>query len=246
MTGEPRSSFSTSWLCLSILLLWVVLWGGRAVFLDTAPTGADSLFPTSFLSYEYIRTEDRGALFALWSIDFEFHPPLPFLVSFLLAAPLGATLEAVRFIASQLSPVFHLINETGGVAHLVPDYQGLIARGTEGYRQEAAAVLSRAPTGSPQAQLTRATQVVCHGLEDFAEGYRQEALAQARREPDPERHAELETIARENGFKGFRATVLRENKPMIRVFEKRYPNLKIQNMVGGEKMIIMDFDPTES
>ncbi len=53
---------------------------------------------------------------------------------------------------------------------------------------------------------------------------------------------QLETIARENGFKGFTATVLKENKAMIRVFEKRYPNLKETNMGGGEKMIIMDFE----
>ena len=53
---------------------------------------------------------------------------------------------------------------------------------------------------------------------------------------------QLETIARENGFKGFTATVLKENKPMIRVFEKRYPNLKQNNMGGGEKMVIMDFE----
>ena len=53
---------------------------------------------------------------------------------------------------------------------------------------------------------------------------------------------QLENIARENGFKGFTATVLRENRPMIHVFTKRYPNIKINNMGGGEKMLIMDFD----
>ena len=53
---------------------------------------------------------------------------------------------------------------------------------------------------------------------------------------------QLESIARENGFRGFTATVLRENRPMMHVFKKRYPNLKANNMGGGEKMMIMDFD----
>jgi RimJ/RimL family protein N-acetyltransferase len=53
---------------------------------------------------------------------------------------------------------------------------------------------------------------------------------------------QLETIARENGFIGFTATVLKDNKAMIHVFKKRYPNLKETNMGGGEKMIVMDFE----
>jgi acyl-CoA hydrolase/RimJ/RimL family protein N-acetyltransferase len=53
---------------------------------------------------------------------------------------------------------------------------------------------------------------------------------------------QLESIARENGFKGFTATVLKENKPMMHVFKKRYPNLKDNSMGGGEIMMIMDFD----
>jgi acyl-CoA hydrolase/RimJ/RimL family protein N-acetyltransferase len=53
---------------------------------------------------------------------------------------------------------------------------------------------------------------------------------------------QLETIARENGFIGFTATVLKDNKPMIHVFKKRYPNLKETSMGGGEKMIVMDFE----
>ncbi|MGD9366664.1 MAG: GNAT family N-acetyltransferase, partial [Desulfobacteraceae bacterium] len=39
--------------------------------------------------------------------------------------------------------------------------------------------------------------------------------------------AQLETIAKENGFTGFTATVLKENKGMLHVFKKRYPNAEI-------------------
>ncbi len=52
----------------------------------------------------------------------------------------------------------------------------------------------------------------------------------------------LEAIARENGFKGFCATVLRENEPMIRVFKKRYPNLRTVASSGSEVTFYMDFD----
>ena len=46
----------------------------------------------------------------------------------------------------------------------------------------------------------------------------------------------------ENDYKGFEATVLRENKPMIHVFKKKYPNVKLSNSGGGEVMLRMQFD----
>jgi GNAT superfamily N-acetyltransferase len=51
----------------------------------------------------------------------------------------------------------------------------------------------------------------------------------------------LERIARENGYKGFTAFVIRQNKAMIQVFKKRYPNLKMSS-TGGEIELHMDFD----
>lgn len=52
----------------------------------------------------------------------------------------------------------------------------------------------------------------------------------------------LETIAKENGFHGFIATVLKENKSMLRVFKKRYPNARIVNSGGIDFTVIMDFE----
>jgi acyl-CoA hydrolase/GNAT superfamily N-acetyltransferase len=51
----------------------------------------------------------------------------------------------------------------------------------------------------------------------------------------------LETIARQNGFKAFTATVLRENASMLKVFKKRYPNCKLTFNSGSEVLIQMDF-----
>lgn len=52
----------------------------------------------------------------------------------------------------------------------------------------------------------------------------------------------LESIARENNYAGFEATVLRENKPMLHVFKKKYPNAQFHNTGGGEVTLKMEFD----
>lgn len=54
---------------------------------------------------------------------------------------------------------------------------------------------------------------------------------------------QLEAIAKENGFKGFTASVLKENQAMLRVFKKRYPNAKIEAGGGIDMTLIMDFEP---
>jgi acyl-CoA hydrolase/GNAT superfamily N-acetyltransferase len=51
----------------------------------------------------------------------------------------------------------------------------------------------------------------------------------------------LETIARQNGFTAFAATVLRENASMLKVFKKRYPNCKLTFNSGSEVLVHMDF-----
>jgi acyl-CoA hydrolase/GNAT superfamily N-acetyltransferase len=53
---------------------------------------------------------------------------------------------------------------------------------------------------------------------------------------------QLESIAKENGFIGFTATVLNGNKAMMHVFKKRYPKAEITNIGGGEVFVQMDFD----
>lgn len=51
----------------------------------------------------------------------------------------------------------------------------------------------------------------------------------------------LEKIAKENGYKGFVANVLKKNTGMIHVFKKRYPNAQI-SIESGEVYIVMDFE----
>ncbi len=57
---------------------------------------------------------------------------------------------------------------------------------------------------------------------------------------------QLEAIAKDNGFRGFTANVLRENAAMVHLFKKRYPDAKFDSTGGNEMMIIMDFDSPRS
>ena len=52
----------------------------------------------------------------------------------------------------------------------------------------------------------------------------------------------LEKIARENNYKRFRATVLRENQAMLHIFKKRYPHAKTSSGGGSDVLITMDFE----
>uniref|UniRef100_A0A7C4RTL7 GNAT family N-acetyltransferase n=1 Tax=Desulfatirhabdium butyrativorans TaxID=340467 RepID=A0A7C4RTL7_9BACT len=52
----------------------------------------------------------------------------------------------------------------------------------------------------------------------------------------------LEEIAKENQYKGFVASVLKENTAMIHVFKKRYPHARVLMTGGSDVTIIMDFD----
>lgn len=54
----------------------------------------------------------------------------------------------------------------------------------------------------------------------------------------------LEEIAKENGYKGFCATVLPDNKGMIKVFQKKYPECT-SNIEDGSILVLMDFEAPE-
>ena len=57
--------------------------------------------------------------------------------------------------------------------------------------------------------------------------------------------AVLEQIAKENNYLQFQASVLRENRAMIQVFKKRYPDLKISAQSGSEVLIEMDLSDSK-
>jgi acyl-CoA hydrolase len=56
----------------------------------------------------------------------------------------------------------------------------------------------------------------------------------------------LEKIAKENGYRAFSATVLRENQAMLNVFKRRYPNARTVANGGSDITLIMEFDDAAS
>ena len=52
----------------------------------------------------------------------------------------------------------------------------------------------------------------------------------------------LEEIARENGYTGFSASVLRENSGMLRVFKRRFPKARTIGAGGADVTLRMDFE----
>ena len=108
------------------------------------------------------------------------------------ALPLRAQL---RLGAEQLDPKFYLINEIGGISHFVPDYHGLVTRGADGYRHEAATLQQHTEPGSSAFQFYEAIRIVCDALDQFAQRYQEEALTLARNGVGEARRGELLEIA---------------------------------------------------
>lgn len=52
---------------------------------------------------------------------------------------------------------------------------------------------------------------------------------------------QLETIAKENGYRGFTACVLADNIAMLHVFNKHYPGVK-KKYENGIISLVMDFN----
>jgi len=120
---------------------------------------------------------------------------MPFWLTRFLGIRAFPTAKALRFAGDQLAGQRYLINETGGISHIVPDYAALLERGTAGLAAEALDREGRNRTEEGRS-FYRAVQLVCQGLEELAASTAETARAQARQEPDPGRRSELLTIAR--------------------------------------------------
>lgn len=105
-------------------------------------------------------------------------------------------LKKLRFLLDQLRGHFYLINESGGIAHLAPDYERLIRVGASGIAQDAERNLANHVPGSEKHQFLHSIIVMAEGLSQFGERYATLAGDLAAQESDAERKAELLTIER--------------------------------------------------
>ncbi len=122
-------------------------------------------------------------------------------------------MKTIRFLIDQLSAHFYLINESGGISHFAPDYEGLIRTGTDGFRAKAEALQSKTDTGSEQWHFYEGVKTIAEGLARFGERYAELAETMACGEHDAARKQELEEIARvcrrvpRHGARSFREAV---------------------------------------
>ena len=101
----------------------------------------------------------------------------------------------VRLVADQLNPRYYALNELGGIAHIVPDYEMLLELGTEGLVARAREAREGFAPGSSQRSFLDAVETAANGLAAFAERYAHEATRLAATEDDPARRRELLEIA---------------------------------------------------
>lgn len=101
-----------------------------------------------------------------------------------------------RFIIDQLKARWYLINESGGISHIAPDYETLLAIGTDGYRQKASALQAGNRPGSEEWNFYEGVKIICEGLARFGERYAACAEAMVSEEENDARRQELMDIAR--------------------------------------------------
>lgn len=98
--------------------------------------------------------------------------------------------KKIRFLFDQLKGRYYLINESGGIAHLAPDYEKLVRIGTDGIIAEAQRHAGPAPSN-----FLEAVKIIAEALAQFGERYADSALAKAETETDSARREELREIA---------------------------------------------------
>lgn len=119
----------------------------------------------------------------------------PFWLNKFLAYKSFSGKELFSFIADQLHPRFFLINETGGIGHLIPDYEMLINTGLEAVIVQAKIKMRNLTAEHEKYHFYQAVQIICAAVIKMAHKYAEEATKLAEAEHDTTRKAELLQIA---------------------------------------------------
>ena len=102
--------------------------------------------------------------------------------------------KKVRFILNQLQGHYYIINESGGISHVAPDYEKLINLGTDAIARRAGVLQETSEFGSQKWAFYEGVKTICEALARFGERYAKLAFSMARNEPDPLRKEELGEI----------------------------------------------------
>lgn len=88
--------------------------------------------------------------------------------------------ERIRYAGGQLRAAHFVINEAGGVAHFLPDYQQVIELGTSGLRARVEARIQEGGLDADGRDYLEASLISLTSIENSADRYRGEALSQGR------------------------------------------------------------------
>lgn len=119
----------------------------------------------------------------------------PFWLNKFLAYKAFSGKELFDFVLDQLNPKFYLINETGGIGHLIPDYEGLINQGLNPIIAQAEAAIATLAQDDKRQGFYQAVITICKGVLKMADNYAAEVRTLAETEPNFERKQELLQIA---------------------------------------------------
>ncbi|NOR87911.1 MAG: formate acetyltransferase [Bacteroidales bacterium] len=103
--------------------------------------------------------------------------------------------DKIKFLISQLKSTEYVINETGGIAHFAPDYEGLVNKGIKGIIEEAQSFQEKAKKGSDQWNFYEGVIIINKAMIDYALRYADEAINLANQEKNSTRKEELMNIA---------------------------------------------------
>jgi formate C-acetyltransferase len=104
-------------------------------------------------------------------------------------------MKKLRLILHQLKGYFYIINESGGISHIAPDYEKLVTIGTDGIMARADALQQKTQRGTEKWLFYEAVKIICEALARFGERYADLAEKMAETEPDSTRKNELKEIA---------------------------------------------------
>ena len=104
-------------------------------------------------------------------------------------------IKVLRLLIHQLKGYFYIINESGGISHIAPDYEKLITIGTDGIISQATEFQQKNKKDSEKWVFYEGVKITCEGLARFGERYADLAEKMAENEPETLRKIELKEIA---------------------------------------------------
>jgi formate C-acetyltransferase len=121
---------------------------------------------------------------------------VPFwMLRFMAMKAYRSPIKKVRLLLHQLKGYFYIINESGGISHIAPDYEKLINIGTEGIISKANEFQQKTKRETEKWVFYEGVKIAGEALARFGERYAERAEKMAENEPETLRKMELKEIA---------------------------------------------------